>query len=256
MFPKNGELFHPLIADLEEVRTSVQYHQLNGKDTADLTIGNGWGFIKWTDNKRNEAQIDLSGVVSSRFFLSSNRNKLQDTDFIVNIPIEYRRNLSSYSRSRYASARLTFYHESSHAGDDYILDNTIQPRIYSREGIQLLGAYEPCQYARIYSGTSLVYHSIPNVGTVEIQGGFELFSPVFMKDSSHPIMLYYAHDLQIKEESNYDQNVNIQMGVEVTSKETRRKMKLFLNQYTGNSVLGQFYTREERFMSVGVSFVF
>lgn len=248
--PKGGGLFKPLLADPEEVQIAGKYFSLNDLNTVDFNLGVIWGFRRWQFGGKHDwlLQWDLSGVVIPRFLVSANINQLEAADFTLNLPLEVKRNAFS--------SRITLFHKSAHLGDNYI-QRTKQPRItYSREGIQWLGALEPAKFLRIYTGGTWLLHTIPQLDRAELQAGLEIHGPYFRFIANHQCYLYLSQDIQSKQEVGWNINSNTQFGMLFGFKNIERNMRFFLNYFSGRSIFGQFYQREENFLSAGVGFDF
>ncbi|MBI3292129.1 MAG: DUF1207 domain-containing protein [Elusimicrobia bacterium] len=249
-FPQVNELFRPLLADPTEVKVSGQYFRLHGLDVVDFSVGETWGIKRWTLNGAPDWKIqwNLGGVVTPRFLVSVNINQLEAINFFLNVPVEMR-------HGRFSGRGLLF-HESSHLGDNFI-ERTGQSKItFSREGAQLILAFEPLRFIRIYGGGAYLLHTIPELGKTTLQAGLELRTPNWHLFRNHDCWWYLLQDYQVKEEVNWGVNKDIQAGVSFGFSNVRRRLRLFTNYFRGHSPFGQFFNQKEQRLGVGIGFDF
>lgn len=247
-FPQGDELFKKLLADPEEVKISAEYFRLNDSNTVDVSLGHTWGGVRWSSGAEGSwwAQLDISGVMTPRFLVSTNVNQLEAIDFFLNLPLEIRRGIFS--------ARATLYHESGHLGDNLIARTGRERITYSREGFQLLAAVELWKSLRLYGGLTELLHNIPDVGNLELQAGFEWRGADLGLFKDHESLLYLAEDLQSKEEVGWNINTNTEIGAEFGFKGNNRGLRIFLNYFDGHSTFGQFFKEREEKLGGGLGF--
>jgi hypothetical protein len=248
-FPEGGRIFPKISADPEEVQTAGQYFRLKGQDTTDFSVGNNWGIRRWDAGEKNDwpLQLDVSGVIIPRFILS-NPAAMEALDLIINVPFEVRHGIYS--------ARFTGFHKSSHLGDTFIEQTGMQRIPYSREGFQSMFAVEPWRLTRFYAGETQLVHTDPNVGTVTLQTGFELRSPLWRGAGTTEFFAYLGEDVQSKQEVKWNVNSNTQIGLAVGFAGNPRKFRVFGSYFTGHSIFGQFYTQQESYMGLGMGIDF
>lgn len=249
-FPEANELFRPLLADPSEVKTAGEYFRLHGLDNVDFSVGRAWGIKRWKPQagSTTSLQWNLAGVVLPRFLVSLNINQLEAINFFLNTPVEMR-------HGRF-SGRGTLFHESSHLGDNFIKRTHQSSITFSREGLQLLLAFEPTQLVRVYGGGTYLLHAIPLVGSMTLQGGMELRTPRWRLFRNHDCWWYLLQDLQAKEEVGWAVNTDVQLGASFGFTHVRRRLRLFTNFFHGHSPFGQFFDKEEQRLGIGVSFDF
>lgn len=151
-------------------------------------------------------------------------------------------------------ARLRLSHISAHFVDGHY--DTIQqrwkdgrnPRVYSREFIELLGFYS-LYNLRIYVGGTYLYHvDPPEINKVTLQTGLEYY----LKDGlSYNISPYIAADgtMAIKDNKrNFTLNAGIKFGhIE------RRGLRIFYQYYTGYDINGEYFDMRREYSSLGIN---
>lgn len=249
LFPDSHHLFARLLADPRQAQTSARYYRLNGRNTADVALGNTWGMQRWNLGRDRDWQVqwNIEGMGYSRFLLSGSINEFQTIDFFANIPVEVRHGRTS--------ARFTLFHESSHLGDDYFRRTGDAGSRYSVEGVRALGSFEPWPILRLYGGGSELLHAIPAIGRGTVQAGFELKTPD-LRWLPHPCWIYLAQDVQSKQDVRWNANSNTELGFRVGFPGALRSMRVHIGYFTGHSQYGQFFSRKERYFNTGASFDF
>lgn len=124
-FPRD-DVFRPLVADPKEPQMSVSVVEVDAaRDdfTAGLAaIGATFGLMRWPGRSASEGwQLNWFVGAFSQFNLDSSSDDLINTDYLVGLPLTYR-------RGRF-STRLRLFHQSSHLGDEFILGGTAPERI-------------------------------------------------------------------------------------------------------------------------------
>ena len=72
------------------------------------------------------------------------------------------------------SARIRLYHQSSHLGDEFLLNNPQVTRVnYSFEEADAVGSFE-YRWLRLYAGGGYLLHREPQIKRAKVQWGMEL----------------------------------------------------------------------------------
>src|SRR5262245_645235 len=122
-FPED-HIFCPLIADPKEPRSFLSFlrgtfrslDDPSGKGTSIASVGiaDSFGLVRWGGPDVGEGvQLDVVGSIFAQFDLGAPSNDLINADYIIGIPLTFRR--SGFS------LRGRLYHQSSHLGDEYLL---------------------------------------------------------------------------------------------------------------------------------------
>lgn len=246
LFPRSGTLFSPLIADPQDTNTHTYYTNMNNDNVVDFNLGHSFGLYKWYLFYGDViAQLDLSGVIMSRFSLKPEINTLESTNFIINLPIE------AYEPAHDHSIRITLYHESSHEGDVKLNNGN-----YSKEGLNFVFAQNWENGSRVYFGSGLTLHSLVTDKNGDAQVGVEIMVPFVTRFGHIYYKPYIATDLQFKAETDWRTNSNIQCGYIIGTDRASNSIKVFVGYYNGGSRYGQLYNQLESYLNIGAGFHF
>src|SRR5215510_14985681 len=169
LLPDN-DVFRPILADQREPRFYADYRRVHFRFSDSQSLAEGEGpnisaamvafggrFGVWGMRQRNACdglQVSLFGVVFSQFNLSSTSFDLLNSDYLVGPVLTFRRGPWS--------ARLRFYHQSSHLGDEFLLNygiaNGVKRTNLSVEILDLLVSLEN-EWGRVFAGGGLIVFS-------------------------------------------------------------------------------------------------
>jgi hypothetical protein len=255
LFPP-GQLFYPSMASPKEPRTHVTYLSLKLPDDriniGSVGFGDSFGLVRLPGWGEEDAwQLSISGAVLAQFNLDASSMDLINADYIIGLPLSY--------RNGPWSARVRLFHQSSHLGDEFLLQpqnpELSATRInLSFESIELLGAleWEGLQFA---AGPSYIIHTDSDLKRYSVQAGIDYQSrkPVFK-----PTMRLFASVLyQAWEETDWNADINAKAGVNIRSPYTeKRSIQIFGEYYHGNLPFGQFYKLRAEYYGVGINVSF
>jgi hypothetical protein len=203
---------------------------------------------------RNAAPLDgqweiaLQAGVFSIFNMSapSGSKDLVNADYTVGL-------LTSYRTGPF-SGFLRLHHQSSHLGDEFILNSrTPVNRVnLSFEEVDLKLSYELASWFRIYGGGGMLVGRDPKDlkrGTSQV--GTELTSPWTLWDGKiRPVA--YA-DVQANARSNWKVATSVMAGLQFENARIGdRKMQLLVEYFIGPSPNGQFYAQNTEWFGLGV----
>jgi hypothetical protein len=254
LFPL-GQLFYPPMASPKEPRTHVTYLSLDlPNDTINVGsvgFGDSFGLVRWPGWGRKDAwQLSISGAVLAQFNMDDNSD-LINADYIIGFPLSY--------RNGPFSARARLFHQSSHLGDEFLLnpqqDELKVTRLnLSFETIELLGALEWNGF-QLSAGPSYILHTDSPLKRDSFQAGLDYQSrkPVF-----RPSMRLFASVLyHTWEETDWNADVNVKAGINIRSPYTeKRAIQIFGEYYHGNLPFGQFYELRADYYGLGINVSF
>jgi hypothetical protein len=241
------ELFDPLIADPRDPHFSVIYQwylddpelnhvgSANFGETFALFGGDLWGG-RW--------EIGGLGGVFSIFDLDASSFDLVNSDF--------RAGLTFSARNDGLSAQLKLYHQSSHLGDEFLLNNQVNRINLSYEGVDLLISGDPWPWLRLYGGGGVLVNSYPgDLHRLSVQAGVELQSPVaFFEKTVRPLA---AFNYAAREENHWHEELSGSAGIQLENpKLSKMRVQVLANYFKGNSPNGQFFVRRIESLGVGV----
>src|SRR3989441_10774987 len=164
----SGALFPSLLADPKEPEFFATYLWERSSRLASklgsLAFGQTLGVLGTRD-----WQLSIAAGVFSQFDLSSSTADLMNTDYLVGLPLAYRRGGTAL--------RFRLYHQSSHLGDEYMLHAHAQRVDLSFEAAELLLSRELAQW-RVYGGGEYMFtHSPADLKPGVLHAGLEYHQP-------------------------------------------------------------------------------
>ncbi len=244
-------LFHSLLADPRWPHFSASYQQHsknNLEKVGSATFGETFSIYRFSGPWNSQMEVGLQAGVFSIFDLDSDSNDLVNADYVVAIPLSFKKNNFS--------AMSKIFHQSSHLGDEFVLRGNTGERINSTyEGLDTIHSYNFPLGFRLYGGGGYLFDRTPSELDPWIaQGGVEFVSPAaWMNGALRPIA---AVDIQSREANDWDTDVSLRMGVQLENPDfLSRKLKIMFEYYKGSSPNGQFYMRdEEEYFGIGLHF--
>jgi hypothetical protein len=250
-----GEKFRPLLADVRQPRFYLSPRRVifdgaalpaGGSDnrvTVGL-VGMGTEFGIWSRSRKrrcNGVQVSLMGAINSQFNLDAESDALLNTDFIIGPSVTMRRGNISY--------RIRLYHQSSHLGDEFILQNPEIERVnLSIEILDFLVSREWRKW-RVYGGLGYLTGSNPEIDPMILTLGMEFRLPV----RRYPVGLTPVAGIDITslEARDWDLTTSVMAGVEMSSSDGTRRYRVLLAYLRGFIPFGQFFDTQ-RLESYGV----
>ena len=250
-FP-NSRLFRYLEADPRWPHFSASYqYYIGDKDlehVCAVSLGETLGLYQDNFFLGGQWQLGLQGAVFPIFDMATSSKDLVNADYFVALPFSYRYRMFS------ALARVS--HQSSHLGDEFILDNQVQRRVnVSYESVDLKLSYDMFDdVLRVYGGGGYLFNRNPSdLQPWTMQLGLEVKSKrTFFEGLVRPLI---AVDVQNRQEDDFD--LSVRGGFQVESPKLRKLHLQFLVEYfNGQSPNGQFFESDVEYVGVGVHFFY
>lgn len=247
----NRKLFAPLLADPRWARFSVayQYHIDNDEiqNVGATSFGESFGLIRGPARVIGGTwQLSVQAAVFAVFDLDADSKDLVNADYWVGFPVSYRNgNLSALFR---------IFHQSSHLGDEYLLRNRVDRVNLSYEAADLKLSYDVADPLRLYAGVGyLLRHEPDDIQPGSVQYGAELKSPwSFWNRRMVPVA---ALDIQKWEENDWDNDLSLRLGVELSgARRGGHTVTILAEYFNGSSPNGQFYNRAVETIGIGAHF--
>ena len=254
LFPQ-GQLFYPPMASPKEPRTHATYLRLNlpgdSINIGSVGFGDSFGLVRWPGWGEEDAwQLSISGAVLAQFNMDANSD-LINADYIIGFPLSY--------RNGPWSARARLFHQSSHLGDEFLLQPQ-KPELkvtrmnLSFETIELLGGREWKGF-QFTAGPSYILHTNSDLKRYSVQAGIDYQSrePVFKPT----IRLFAGFLCHAWKETDWNPDFNVKAGVNIRSPYAeKRAIQIFGEYYHGNLPFGQFYKLRAEYYGAGINVSF
>lgn len=254
-FLPRGNLFRSLLADPKELRFYLGYrpYQDGGPYLSENTqvfaggLGDSFGFYRHINNSGGYSwQAGISGGIFAEFDLNTSSFFLISTDYVIGFPLTLRKGPASY--------RVTFYHQSSHVGDEYLLHSNIQRIEFSYEALNAVGSYEWKEW-RVYYGGEFVVHKQPSTyKPLSFQTGVEYYGA---KEIIWGAQLIGGLDLKCTQQNDWPVNTSLKLGLRFDgAASSGRSLRLMAEGYKGYAPHGQFYMDKIEYVGIGLSLDF
>lgn len=248
-----GVLFSPFHADPRWPHFGAIYRKFTqGLNLSGTFAGNfGETFSIYRDKAPFGGEWDV-GVQAGVFSLFNG-----GTDSIDLINADYRVGLLGSYRTGGFSTLFRLQHQSSHLGDEFLLNNPQVTRVnLSYEELDAKLSYEFWTWLRVYGGGGYIIRREPaDLGRHTTQWGAELTSThTFLDGRVRPVA--YA-DFQCHERTNWEIGRSLLAGVQFENARIGdRRIQLLAEYYAGPSPDGQFYDQRVNWYGIGVHLYF
>ena len=246
-----GDLFAPLVADPQEPGFFATYLFASTPHLAPRIGSVGLGqTIGLVFSHSGRWQLAVAAGVFSQFDMASTTNYLMNTDYIVGVPISYRRGAKS--------ARIRLYHQSSHLGEEFLDGGAVRRQLLSFEAAEVLLADELSSW-RLYGGGEYRFQRAPrDMKPGVVHAGLEYGRPGPLLRLGHfgEGRLVAALDGKSFADREWQVGWSLKAGFAFSSPTALdgggSQWNVMLTAYTGPTPYGQFY--RENLSSVGIGF--
>jgi hypothetical protein len=258
-FPSD-DVFRPLIADPKQPQFFAIWQQSRLRaENSSFSLGSvaiGENFGIYTKRKGCDGwQVGLLTGVFAQFNLDEKNAALINTDFNVGLPLSW--------RSGNWSARLRYYHQSSHLGDEFLGSHPeIKPSSFILEEAEGILSYD-YRWLRLYGGAAVLVHREPStIDRTRVQWGFEARAPAIRTRILEPFLKHLvvtpmvSGDFKSHEELGWIINTNVVGGFEWSRTGSRRRFRILATYFHGHNPYGQFYNQKIESIGVGAYFTF
>ncbi len=256
-----GRLFTPLLADPRWPGFSAEYehfspyHPISGlKDVIQVSIGDTVPLDRKNLPDDWQMEYGLQATVFAFFNTDTTHSDLQNADYFVGGYAAFRhRNLSFIVR---------YYHQSSHLGDELLVDDPqylqLRQKI-SYEEINAIGSVDFYhRMFRVYAGGGYLLDVAPaNLGHWRVHYGVEFHGPMLMRLGFLRVSPVAGADFKNWDQTNWDTDVSLRAGIQIEKNRlTSPKMQFLLEFYNGHDQNGQFYVNKVQYIGFGVHYYF
>lgn len=220
------------------------------KSSIPISIGDQFSLFQFKSFRHGHLYFGIEACVWAIFDARPKSLSLINADYFVALPFTY-----IYDRF---SARLRLFHESSHLGDEFLLENEQILRVNpSMEVIDLSLAYEPIDQLQLFLGYARVIRSDDSykIQPNSIYYGFNYYFSEFAKirvfnlEAFPYVAAYFNND----ENKDWGLDSSVAIGYQ-WDKSYGRKLRLYVMGHDGTSAEGQFAKRSSRYVSVNVMY--
>ena len=222
-----------------------------GTNIGSVGLGDSFGLVRWGGPSAGEGlQLDIVGSIFAQFALGAPSNDLINADYIIGVPVTFRR--SGFS------TRVKLYHQSSHLGDEYLLRaDDIERENLSFESVEVVVSQE-IGPLRAYGGGERIFRREPGALADRLfHGGFELRTR-----RAGPGQFVAALDLKATERTTerraWSRAFSGRVGLEALRSapggHPGRLITLMLEFYDGPSPYGQFFQDDISYVGIGLHF--
>ena len=259
-FPSD-DVFRPLMADPKQPQFFAVWQQtrLRADDSSfsrgSVAIGENFGF--YTKRKGCDGwQVGLLTGVFAQFNLDQKDAELINTDFNVGIPLSW--------RSGNWSARLRYYHQSSHIGDEFLSANPgFKSMSFILEEVEGILSYD-YRWLRLYGGGGYLVHREPTTfDRGRIQWGFEARAPSMRTRILEPFLNrlivtpVLSGDFKSIQAHDWIIDTNVLGGFEWSRTGSRRRFRIMATYFHGYNPYGLFVINQKiESIGIGAYFLF
>lgn len=247
--PRNF-LFAPFHADPRWPHFSIASRRISSgvepKSTGSANFGETFALYRDAAPLDGQWDIALQAGVFSMFNMDTSSKDLVNADYTVGL-------LTSYRTGAF-SGFLRVHHQSSHLGDEFILNSRtpVNRLNLSFEEVDMKLSYELASWLRVYGGGGVLVGKDPKtLGIGTSQFGAELTSPwTLLSGKIRPVV--YA-DFQANERSNWAVSRSLMAGLQFENARIGdRKVQVLVEYFKGPSPNGQFFTQSTDWLGLGI----
>ncbi len=259
-FPSD-DVFRPLLADPKQPQFFANWRSTRSRtnrttsNIGSVAIGENFGFYTRRDGC-NGWQISLLTGIFAQFDLDEKNAQLINTDFNVGIPITW--------RSGNWSARLRYYHQSSHIGDEFLGANPgFKPITFILEEVDAILSYD-YKWLRVYGGGGYLVHREPaTFSRGKVQWGFEARAPSMRTRILVPFLdrlvvtPVLSADFKSMQAHEWIIDTNVLGGFEWSRTGSLRRFRIMANYFHGFNPYGLFAINQKiESFGLGAYFMF
>lgn len=247
--PELNPFFPTMLAQPHILGYSVGYRSYDKvfKSSIPVSIGDQFSLYQFKLNSCARLYLGIEACVWAVFEARTKSLSLINADYFISIPLTY--------INRGFSSRLRFFHQSSHLGDEFLLEHPRIERVNpSMEGLDLSLAYEVTNSLVCFLGYSRILRSDDSfkVKPNRVYYGFNYFYnfvkiQMFNVEAIPYIAAYFTNN----ENNHWKFDSSVAVGYQ-WDKSYGRKLRIFLAGHNGFSAEGQFAKIKSKYVSINL----
>lgn len=249
LFPGNLNI-QPFTANTLEPRLGFLFHL--SKSTLRLDIGNSIDVFHYRIN--DNEQFSFGADLFTYTLLRGEKDfhfPVDAVDYLFGINAGYKK---SEGNIEYG-ARFRISHISAHFVDGHYdganqqWRDGLNPRVYSREFIELMPFYKINSF-RVYTGFTYLINVTPDfIGRTNYQFGFDYFASGLFTENLLP---FASYDIKLVNIGSYSANHSFSAGIKF-GKPDSRGISLYFHYYTGKSIHGEYFDFHKSYSAIGIN---
>lgn len=248
--PELNPFFPTMLAQPHILGYSVGYRSYDKvfRSSLPISIGDQFSIYQFKlDSSCARLYFGIEACVWAVFEAKTKSLSLINADYFVALPL-------TYIDGRF-SARLRVFHQSSHLGDEFLLEHPQLRRVNpSMEGLDLAFAYEPIDKFVVFIGSTTVFRSDDSfkVKPHNIYYGFNYFLNFAKIQLCNAEAIPYIATYFINQENNHwNFDSNVAIGYQ-WDKYYGRKLRIYVQGHDGYSAEGQFARKKSKYVSINL----
>ncbi len=245
--PELNAFFPTMLADTRILGYSAGYRSYDKifKSTLPVSIGDQFSLYQIKLNSTARLYFGIEACVWAIFEAKTKSLSLINADYYIGLPL-------TYVNDKF-SARLRLFHESSHLGDEFLLETQGIKRVNpSMEGLDISVGYEPIDKGLIFFGYRRILRSDESfkVKPNSIYYGFNYFLN-FAKIQTFNVVgtPYIAAYIANNENNHWNFDSSVAVGYQ-WDKNYGRKLRIYVLGHHGYSTDGQFSRKRSKYVSL------
>lgn len=249
--PELNSFFPTMLAQPHILGYSVGYRSYDKvfKSSIPVSIGDQFSLLQITSQSYGCLYLGIEACVWAIFDARAKSLSLINADYFVALPFTY--------MNDEFSARLRVFHESSHLGDEFLIENPqILRKNPSMEVLDLSLAYEPLDGLQLFLGYSTVLRSDEyfkvksNSFYYGVNCFFDCAKIQILNIEAYPYIAAYFTN---QENNNWKLDGSLVIGYQ-WDKSYGRKLRVYLMSHNGFSAEGQFVKRRSKYISFNIMY--
>jgi hypothetical protein len=247
--PELNAFFPTMLAESHILGYSAGYRSYDKifKSTLPVSIGDQFTLYQFKINSTARLYFGIEACVWAVFKAKTQSLSLINADYFIGLPL-------TYINDKF-SARLRLFHESSHLGDEFLLETPKIKRVNpSMEGLDLSVAYEFMDKSVCFIGYTRIVRSDDSfkIKPNSVYYGFNYFLNFAKIQTFHVQATPYIAAYVINRQNNHwDFDYSLAIGYQ-WNKCYGRKIRVYLVGHDGYSAEGQFARKKAKYISINL----